>query len=91
MKTEIVKTRVSEAQKRDFEAVAAARGWNIDPAIHELMEQYAAYEKQLRNRFPLHIGNSLYHITIPADHEKIGGEAVHIGEKGLNLFQRPAF
>lgn len=50
MKTEIVKSRVPETLKRDFEAVAAARGWDIDRAIHKLMEQYVAYEKEMSKR-----------------------------------------
>lgn len=50
MKTEIVKACVPEALKREFEAVAAARGWNIDHAIYRLMAWHVACEKETAKR-----------------------------------------
>lgn len=47
MKTEVIRARVPEALKRDFEAAAAAKGWDIDYAIRQLMEQYVAYQKEM--------------------------------------------
>jgi len=50
MKTEVIRAMVPEALKRDFEAAAAARGWDFNGAIRELMEQYVADEKEAAKR-----------------------------------------
>jgi predicted transcriptional regulator len=46
MKTEVIRAWVPEELKRDFEAAAAARGWDMNHAIRQLMEQYVAYQKE---------------------------------------------
>jgi len=47
MKTEVIRAWVPEELKRDFEAAAAARGWDMNHAIRQLMEQYVAYQKEI--------------------------------------------
>ena len=46
MKTKVIRAWVPEELKRDFEASAAARGWDMNHAIRQLMEQYVAYQKE---------------------------------------------
>jgi len=50
MKTAVVRARVPEDLKRDFETAAAMHGWNLSHAIRQLMNQYVAKEKELDRR-----------------------------------------
>ncbi len=50
MKTYVVRARVPEELKQNFEAAAAAHGWNLSHAIRQLMNQYVAQEKELAAR-----------------------------------------
>lgn len=50
MKTAVVRARIPETLKKDFEAAAAARGWNLSHAIRQLMNQYVEQEKELERR-----------------------------------------
>jgi len=50
MKTAVVRARISEAVKKDFEAAAAAHGWNLSQAIRQLMNQYVEQQKELERR-----------------------------------------
>ena len=50
MKTAVVRARVPETLKQDFEAAAAARGWNLSHALRQLMNQYVSQEKELARR-----------------------------------------
>ncbi|MFZ0610728.1 MAG: type II toxin-antitoxin system RelB/DinJ family antitoxin [Desulfobacterales bacterium] len=50
MKTAVVRARIPEALKKEFEAAAANRGWNLSHAIRQLMNQYVAQEKEMARR-----------------------------------------
>ena len=50
MKTAVIKARIPEQLKMDFEAVAAAHGWNLSEAVQRLMNQYVRQEKELSRR-----------------------------------------
>jgi len=50
MKTDVVRARVPEKLKKEFEAVASAHGWNLSHAIRMLMYQYVKQEKELDRR-----------------------------------------
>ncbi len=50
MKTTVVRARVPESLKRDFESAAASHGWNLSNTIRRLMRQYVAQEKELAQR-----------------------------------------
>lgn len=50
MKTEVIRARIPETLKKDFEAAAAAHGWNLSHAIRQLMSQYVAQEKEIIRR-----------------------------------------
>ena len=50
MKTAVVRARIPETLKKDFEAAAAARGWNLSHAIRQLINQYVEQEKELERR-----------------------------------------
>jgi len=50
MKTAVVRARIPEALKKDFEAAAAAHGWNLSQAIRQLMNQYVEQQKELERR-----------------------------------------
>ena len=50
MKTTVVRARVPETLKRDFETAAAAHGWNLSHALRQLMNQYVLQEKELARR-----------------------------------------
>jgi addiction module RelB/DinJ family antitoxin len=50
MKTDVVRARVPEKLKKEFEAVASAHGWNLSHAIRMLMKQYVKQEKELDRR-----------------------------------------
>jgi predicted transcriptional regulator len=50
MKTAVVRARVPEPLKKDFEAAAAAHGWNLSHAMRQLMNQYVAQEKEMVRR-----------------------------------------
>ncbi len=50
MKTAVVRARIPETLKKDFEAAAAAHGWNLSHAIRQLMKQYVEQEKELEHR-----------------------------------------
>ena len=50
MKTAVVRARIPETLKKDFEAAAAAHGWNLSHAIRQLMKQYVKQEKELEHR-----------------------------------------
>jgi len=51
MKTAVVRARIPETLKKDFEAVAATHGWNLSHAIRQLMNQYVAQEKEMVRRY----------------------------------------
>ena len=50
MKTAVVRARIPETLRKDFEAAAAAHGWNLSHAIRQLMNQYVEQEKELERR-----------------------------------------
>ena len=50
MKTTVVRARVPESLKRDFEAAAATHGWNLSNTIRRLMRQYVDQEKEMAQR-----------------------------------------
>ena len=50
MKTEVVRARVPEKLKKEFEAAASAHGWNLSHAIRMLMDQYVKQEKEMDHR-----------------------------------------
>ena len=50
MKTAVVRARIPETLKKDFEAAAATHGWNLSHAIRQLMKQYVEHEKELEHR-----------------------------------------
>ena len=50
MKTAVVRARIPETLKKDFEAAASAHGWNLSHAIRQLMKQYVEQEKELEHR-----------------------------------------
>ena len=50
MKTAVIRARVPEKLKKDFETAASAHGWNLSHAIRLLMNQYVAGEKELHRR-----------------------------------------
>ena len=50
MKTEVIRARVPETLKKDFEAAAAAHGWNLSHAIRQLMSQYVTQENEMNRR-----------------------------------------
>ena len=50
MKTTVVRARVPESLKRDFEVAVATHGWNLSNTIRRLMRQYVAQEKELAQR-----------------------------------------
>ena len=50
MKTEVVRARVPEKLKKEFEAGASAHGWNLSHAIRMLMNQYVKQEKEMDRR-----------------------------------------
>ncbi|MFZ0241168.1 MAG: type II toxin-antitoxin system RelB/DinJ family antitoxin [Desulfobacterales bacterium] len=50
MKTAVVRARIPEALKKDFERAAATHGWNLSHAIRQLMIRYVAQEKEMVRR-----------------------------------------
>ncbi len=50
MKTAVIRARIPEQLKQDFEAVASARGWNLSQAVRQLMKQYVKQEKEISLR-----------------------------------------
>ena len=56
MKTKVIRARISETLKNDFEAVAAARGWNLSQGIRQLMNQYVTQEKETALRYQETLG-----------------------------------
>ena len=50
MKTDVIRARVPEHLKREFEAAIGPRGLNVSLAIRMLMEQYVAGEKEMKRR-----------------------------------------
>jgi len=50
MKTAVIRARVPEDLKQDFEAAASVRGWNLSQAIRQLMQQSVLQEKELTRR-----------------------------------------
>jgi antitoxin component of RelBE/YafQ-DinJ toxin-antitoxin module len=50
MKTTVVRARVPETLKQEFEAAAAAHGWNLSHAIRQLMSQYVLQEREFVRR-----------------------------------------
>ncbi|MCP4049824.1 MAG: transcriptional regulator [bacterium] len=50
MKTEVIRARIPEKLKQDFETIAADHGWNLSQAIRQLMTQYVSREKELMRR-----------------------------------------
>lgn len=50
MKTALIRARVPEDLKQDFETAANLRGWNLSQALHQLMQQYVTQEKELARR-----------------------------------------
>ena len=50
MKTAVIRARVPEELKQDFETAANLRGWNLSQAVRQLMQQYVTKEKELARR-----------------------------------------
>jgi antitoxin component of RelBE/YafQ-DinJ toxin-antitoxin module len=50
MKTDVIRARVPEHLKKEFEAAIGPRGLNVSLAIRMLMEQYVAGEKEMNRR-----------------------------------------
>jgi len=50
VKTAVIRARVPEDLKQDFEAAANLRGWNLSQAVRQLMQQYVTKEKELARR-----------------------------------------
>jgi addiction module RelB/DinJ family antitoxin len=50
MKTDVIRARVPEHLKKEFEAAISPRGLNVSLAIRMLMEQYVAGEKEMKLR-----------------------------------------
>jgi antitoxin component of RelBE/YafQ-DinJ toxin-antitoxin module len=50
MKTDVIRARVPEHLKREFEAAISPRGLNVSLAIRMLMEKYVAGEKEMNRR-----------------------------------------
>ena len=50
MKTAVIRARIPESLKQDFETAAAAHGWNLSQAIRQLMNQYVAQEQEMDKR-----------------------------------------
>jgi antitoxin component of RelBE/YafQ-DinJ toxin-antitoxin module len=50
MKTDVIRARVPEELKREFEAAISPRGLNVSLVIRMLMEQYVAGEKEMKRR-----------------------------------------
>ena len=50
MKTAVIRARVPEKLKKEFEDFASSHGWNLSQAIRLLMNQYVLREKELNIR-----------------------------------------
>jgi antitoxin component of RelBE/YafQ-DinJ toxin-antitoxin module len=50
LKTAVVRARIPETLKKEFEKAAASHGWNLSQAIRQLMNQYVAQEKEIIRR-----------------------------------------
>lgn len=50
MKTNVIRARVPEKLKKEFEAFVTAHGWNLSQAIRLLMDQFVTREKELNRR-----------------------------------------
>jgi addiction module RelB/DinJ family antitoxin len=50
MKTDVIRARVPEHLKKDFEAAIGPRGLTLSHAIRMLMEQYVAKEREMQHR-----------------------------------------
>lgn len=49
-KSEVVRARIPESLKQEFETAATTRGWSLSHAIRQLMQQYVAQEKERVHR-----------------------------------------
>jgi antitoxin component of RelBE/YafQ-DinJ toxin-antitoxin module len=50
MKTDVIRARVPEHLKKEFEAAIGPHGLNVSHAIRLLMERYVAGEKEMKRR-----------------------------------------
>ena len=50
MKTAVIRARIPEVLKNDFEAAAATHGMNLSQALRVLMAQYVEHEKEVARR-----------------------------------------
>jgi len=50
MKSDVIRARVPEHLKKEFEAAIGPHGLNLSLAIRMLMEQYVAVEKEMKRR-----------------------------------------
>ena len=50
MKTAVIRARIPEVLKRDFEAAAATHEMNLSQAVRVLMVQYVEKEKEIARR-----------------------------------------
>jgi addiction module RelB/DinJ family antitoxin len=74
MKTDVIRARVPEHLKREFEAALSPRGLNVSLAIRMLMEQYVAREKEMKRR----------HVETMEALEDIASKRTVSGEKVLD-------
>ena len=51
MKTDVIRARVPEDLKREFEEAISPHGLNLSLAIRMLMEQYVTDEKEAKRRY----------------------------------------
>ena len=72
MKTDVIRARVPEHLKKEFEAALGPRGLNVSLAIRMLMEQYVAREKEMKRRH----AETLEALEDIASKRTVGGEKV---------------
>ena len=87
MKTEVVRARVPDVLKQDFETAITANGWNLSQAIRQLMHQYVTQEKEkaLRRQETLEALED-----IEAGHVMAGEKILDwLGNWGTNAEQAP--
>jgi antitoxin component of RelBE/YafQ-DinJ toxin-antitoxin module len=72
MKTNVIRARVPDHLKREFEAAIGPRGLNVSLAIRMLMEQYVAGEKEMKRRH----AETLEAIEDVASRRTVSGERV---------------
>ena len=50
MKTAVIRARIPETLKDEFEKAVAIKGWNLSHGIRELMSRYVATEKDIAKK-----------------------------------------